>query len=423
LTYRLTRAATIMPTAVLALLMTLLAAVVICVALLLKMRREMRTRRGAERALRQTNLFLDALLDHLPVMIVLKDAATLRSVRHNRAFERLLGRSRDETIGETAPSTSSPAGVDFFAAKDREELPGDGTLEVEQSIQTPQGTRTLRIKKMAVGNEDGEPPFLLAIALDITDLKLAEQTILGLNAALGANAEQLKAINKELESFSYSVSHDLRAPLRAIDGFAMMVEEDCADRLDDEGRRYLSVIRENSKRMGALIDDLLTLSRLGRLPVTAREVDVESLVREVIAEVLASHDTARPQIELGALPRVRADPDLLRQVWANLLANAVKYSSKAAEPRIEVSGRRDGAEYCYSVRDNGVGFNMAYADKLFGVFQRLHRADEFAGTGVGLAVVQRVIARHGGRVWAEGEVDRGAVFSFALPAGDCIGAA
>jgi light-regulated signal transduction histidine kinase (bacteriophytochrome) len=172
--------------------------------------------------------------------------------------------------------------------------------------------------------------------------------------------------------------------------------------------------------MGALIDDLLAFSRLGRLPVTTREVDMDSLVREALAEVLETQGAARPQIELGTLPPAHADPGLLRQVWANLLANAVKYSSKAAHPRIEVSGRRDGAENCYSVRDNGVGFNMAYADKLFGVFQRLHRADEFTGTGVGLAIVHRVITRHGGRVWAEGEVDRGAVFSFALPAGDRI---
>jgi light-regulated signal transduction histidine kinase (bacteriophytochrome) len=250
---------------------------------------------------------------------------------------------------------------------------------------------------------------------------LAERAILELNAALGANAEQLKATNKELESFSYSVSHDLRAPLRAIDGFAMMIEEDCADRLDDEGRRYLSVIRENSKRMGMLIDDLLTFSRLGRLPVSTREVDMDSLAREVMTEVLGPHGGAGPRIEVGSLPPAHGDPGLLRQVWANLLANAVKYSSKNSQPRIEVSGRRDGAENCYSIRDNGVGFNMAYADKLFGVFQRLHRADEFSGTGVGLAIVHRVITRHGGRVWAEGEVDRGAVFSFALPAGGSVG--
>ena len=387
---------------------------------LLAVARDVSDVKRAEDHLLETNRFLDSLIDNLPVMVALKDAATLRYVRHNRAFERLLGYGRDELIGKTAASLSSPEEAEFIVANDREVLDSGRLLELEQSISTPHGVRTFHTMKVPVGKEQGKPQFLLAIAVDITERKLAEQAILELNAALSANAEQLKATNKELESFSYSVSHDLRAPLRAIDGFAMMIEEDCAPRLDDEGRRYLSVIRENSKRMGALIDDLLAFSRLGRLPVTTREIDMDSLVREVLAEVLGTQGAARPRIELGTLPPAHADPGLLRQVWANLLANAVKYSSKAAQPRIEVSGRRDGTENCYSVRDNGVGFNMAYADKLFGVFQRLHRADEFTGTGVGLAIVHRVITRHGGRVWAEGEVDRGAVFSFALPAGDCI---
>jgi len=253
------------------------------------------------------------------------------------------------------------------------------------------------------------------------DLLETNRAVHQLNAALRANADQLKATNQELESFSYSVSHDLRAPLRAIDGFAMMIEEDCAERLDDRGRRYLSVIRENSRRMGTLIDDLLAFSRLGRLPVMTREIDVNSMVREVVAELLGPHGGARPRIDLGPLPPVQADPNLLRQVWANLLGNALKYSSKAEQPRIEISGRREGQENFYSVRDNGVGFDMAYADKLFGVFQRLHRADEFSGTGVGLAIVQRVVTRHGGRVWAESQLNRGAVFSFALPAGGVHG--
>jgi light-regulated signal transduction histidine kinase (bacteriophytochrome) len=177
--------------------------------------------------------------------------------------------------------------------------------------------------------------------------------------------------------------------------------------------------------MGALIDDLLAFSRLGRQPVARSDVNVDALVREVVDEVLrteslAARDKAAPspQIEVGPLPPIRGDRGLLRQVWTNLISNAVKYSGKAARPIIEVSGREVGSENHYSVRDNGVGFDMQYADKLFGVFQRLHRTDEFSGTGVGLAIVQRVVARHGGRVWAEGEVDRGAVFSFALPQGE-----
>jgi light-regulated signal transduction histidine kinase (bacteriophytochrome) len=194
-----------------------------------------------------------------------------------------------------------------------------------------------------------------------------------------------------------------------------MLEEDHGARLDAEGMRFLSVIRGNTKRMGALIDDLLEFSRLGRLPVSAQAINVESLVREVVAEALDGLPTA-PHVAIGPLPPVRGDRTLLRQVWMNLIANAIKYSGKAVEPRIEVSGRQDAAENVYWVRDNGVGFNMEYADKLFGVFQRLHRADEFSGTGVGLAIVQRVVARHGGRVWADGKVDGGAMFSFSLPA-------
>jgi light-regulated signal transduction histidine kinase (bacteriophytochrome) len=203
-----------------------------------------------------------------------------------------------------------------------------------------------------------------------------------------------------------------------------MIEEDYSGRLDVEGRRYLSVIRESSRRMGTLIDDLLAFSRLGRQPVANREVNVDLLVREVIEEVLgadvrSANDGSAPvpHIEVGSLPSTRGDRGLLRQVWTNLISNAVKYSSKAARPSIEVSGRQVAAENHYSVRDNGVGFSMEYVEKLFGVFQRLHRADEFGGTGVGLAIVHRVVTRHGGRVWAEGKVDHGAVFSFALPQG------
>jgi light-regulated signal transduction histidine kinase (bacteriophytochrome) len=258
--------------------------------------------------------------------------------------------------------------------------------------------------------------------VDVSERKLAESAVRELNAALLAKAAQLEATNKELESFSYSVSHDLRAPLRAVDGFALMLEEDYKERIDAEGLRYISVIRQNSRRMGALIDDLLTFSRLGRQPVAHGEVNVDSLVREVVEEVLHTASfgergdaATAPHIEVEPLPPARGDRGLLRQVWANLIANAVKYSSKAARPFIQVSGRQVGAENHYSVRDNGVGFDMAYAGQLFRVFQRLHRADEFSGTGVGLAIVHRVVTRHGGRVWAEGKVDHGAVFSFALP--------
>ena len=224
----------------------------------------------------------------------------------------------------------------------------------------------------------------------------------------------LESANKELESFSYSVSHDLRAPLRAVDGFAKILEEDYGARLDEEGRRLLGVVRSSSRHMGQLIDDLLDFSRLGRLALDKHSIDMASLAREV-AQELRRPGTA---LDIGPLPAAHADPRLLRQVWANLLGNAFKYSGKRSGARVEVGAREEPAQSVYWVRDNGVGFDMRYVDKLFGVFQRLHGADEFPGTGVGLAIVQRVVARHGGRVWAEGRVGEGACFYFSLPRQD-----
>jgi len=431
-------AANVRRTTLISLLVTLALASAIFIALFRGIRREMRARHDAEHALRdnltevkraETNLtaanrFLDSLIDNLPVMIFVKDARTLRYVRQNHATLNLLGLSRDDVIGKRDHDFLPAEQADFIQAKDQEVLASGRLVDIpEQPIHTRLlGVRTLHTMKMPILDEHGRPEFLLGISEDITERKLAEHAIRDLNAALVAKAAQLEATNKELESFSYSVSHDLRAPLRAIDGFALMLVEDYQERLDAEALRYLSVIRQNSRRMGALIDDLLTFSRLGRQPVAHDEVNVDSLVREVVAEVLDAESpggrgaaATRPHIEVEPLPPARGDRGLLRQVWANLIANAVKYSSKASRPFIRVSGRRVGAEDHYSVRDNGVGFDMEYAGQLFGVFQRLHRADEFSGTGVGLAIVHRVITRHGGRVWAEGKVDHGAVFSFALP--------
>jgi signal transduction histidine kinase len=223
---------------------------------------------------------------------------------------------------------------------------------------------------------------------------------------------QLEEANRELQAFSYSVSHDLRAPLRAVDGYARMLEEDFGPKLDDEGRRLLGVVRASSVRMGQLIDDLLAFSQLGRRSLASRAIDMTELAREAADE--AARDS-KAAIELRSLPAATADASLLKQVWLNLIANAVKYSAKSERPVIEIAGRGEAAENIYWVRDNGAGFDMRYASKLFGVFQRLHRAEEYPGTGVGLAIVQRVVTRHGGRVWAEGRPGEGACFYFSLP--------
>jgi signal transduction histidine kinase len=226
---------------------------------------------------------------------------------------------------------------------------------------------------------------------------------------------QLQAANRELEAFSYSVSHDLRAPLRHVDGFAGLLRKHAGSALDEKGLRYLTVISEAAQRMGELIDDLLAFSRISRSQLSAVELDHDALVAAVIRDGRYESEDRPITWSIAPLPRICADPAMLRQVWSNLIANAVKYSSKHPSPRIEISAGVSGSEHVFAVRDNGVGFDMAYVDKLFGVFQRLHGATEFEGTGIGLANVRRIVSRHAGRTWAEGRVGEGATFFFSLP--------
>ncbi len=227
-------------------------------------------------------------------------------------------------------------------------------------------------------------------------------------------AAELEAANKDLESFSFSVSHDLRAPLRAIDGYSNILQESCGDKLGDEDKRVLGKILENTRRMGTLIEDLLAFSQLGRRPVSATEIDMDALAREVLDELSAPGQQV-PHCVLKPLPVGWGDRSLIRQVWLNLLSNAIKFTGTSEVPSIELGGSGEDARNVYYVKDNGAGFDMRYYGKLFGVFQRLHSAREFPGTGVGLAIVQRVVVRHGGRVWAEGKPGEGAAFYFALP--------
>lgn len=244
-------------------------------------------------------------------------------------------------------------------------------------------------------------------------LRATNQELEATNEELRVTTAQLEAANAELESFSYSVSHDLRAPLRAIDGFSKVLLEDYSTKLDEEGQRYLDIIRDNSQKMGRLIDDLLALSRLGRQPLNKATVDMPALVTEVFTELKEPERDV--QFSLGTLPPAYGDHSLLRQVLANLLGNALKFTRQQRTAIIEVGGRGDNQETTYYVKDNGVGFDMRYSGKLFHVFQRLHADTEFEGTGVGLAIVQCIVHRHGGRVWAEGKVNQGATFYWALP--------
>ena len=234
------------------------------------------------------------------------------------------------------------------------------------------------------------------------------------------HAAELEELNDELESFSYSVSHDLRSPVRAVLGFTTALEEDHASQLDDEGRRLLSVVHAEALRMGNLIDDLLGFSQLGRQSIVNVPIDMDSLVHEVVAAQTQIAGRPAAIFEVAPLPRVRGDRALLRQVWTNLVSNALKYSSKKADPKLRIWATSDAARVTYNVEDDGVGFDMAYAAKLFGVFQRLHRSEDFAGTGVGLAIAQRIVHRHGGSIWADATLGLGATFSFALPNGGVV---
>jgi K+-sensing histidine kinase KdpD len=230
--------------------------------------------------------------------------------------------------------------------------------------------------------------------------------------------ERVQERTAELESFTYSVSHDLRTPLRAIDGYTRILKEDHADQLDDEGRRLLNVVYDSAQTMGDLIDDLLALSRLGRREMTRAPIDMEALVQEAYDEVARARDTDVDTFDLGALPDASADRSMIRHVLTNLLSNALKFTRTEEEARIEVRGERQDGECVYVVRDNGVGFESDRAEELFGVFQRAHDENDFEGTGVGLAIVERILRRHDGRVWAESEEGEGASFFFALPAAD-----
>jgi PAS domain S-box-containing protein len=263
--------------------------------------------------------------------------------------------------------------------------------------------------------------IIFASARDLTERKRTEEEMVNLNHELKQRAEQLEMANKELEAFSYSVSHDLRSPLRHIHGFVELLQKSPALQAEESSVRYMTVIARAARDMGMLIDDLLAFSRTGRAEMHPRPINVRDLIDQVIGEMEPDNRNRRITWDIRNLPRARGDAGLLRLVWTNLISNALKYSRPREETRIEIGvlGVADPAvrpnETVFYIRDNGVGFDMKYATKLFGVFQRLHRAEQFEGTGIGLANVQRIIMRHGGRVWAESQPDAGATFYFSLP--------
>jgi two-component system sensor histidine kinase/response regulator len=292
--------------------------------------------------------------------------------------------------------------------------------ELGAIVMTGHGTIDTAVQAMQGGALDYIlKPFKLNVILPVISRALDVQRLRRENAELRRReqrrSEELAAAYHDLESFSYSVSHDLRAPLRSIDGFSQILEDDFAERLGDDGRRIVRIIRGGSQKMDQLIVALLEFSRAGRTALHREPIEMTQLAGAAASEARSLYTGPEPLIEIGDLPKVEGDATVMRQVWSNLMGNALKYSAKRSQPHVRVSGRIENHEAIYQVKDNGAGFDMRYADKLFGVFQRLHATEDFPGTGVGLAIVQRIITRHGGRIWAESAPDQGACFEFSIP--------
>jgi len=371
--------------------------------------------RATERELRQSEQFIRAVLDNLPVGVAVNsvDPAVAFSYM-NDSFPRIYRTTR-EALADRDAFWEAVYEDPVFRAEIRKRVLEDcasgdpGSMRWEDVPITREGQETSFIfaRNIPVAGKD----LAISMVWDVTERKRAEEEL----RRHRDNLEELVAERTvELEAFSYSVSHDLRAPLRAIDGFANILLEEHNDALEEEGKRLLGIIMKNVNSMGQLIDDLLSFSRLGRQEMKRMEIDVRALVREVIDNLMQSENNRNIEWKIDTLPSMIGDRSMIRQVYANLLSNAIKFTRKRDAARVEVSSREIDEAIVYFVRDNGAGFDMQYAEKLFGVFQRLHSEKEFEGTGVGLANVRRIVHRHGGRIWAEGKVGEGATFYFTI---------
>ncbi|MFA5803476.1 MAG: PAS domain S-box protein [Melioribacteraceae bacterium] len=379
--------------------------------------RDITERKRAEEALIESEKRYHALFEGAAEGILVADVGAKELKYANPAICKMFGYSEEEIIHlevfDIHPKDSLPMVLNEFEAISRSEkmvacnipcLRKDGSVFYADISAKPV---VINRKLMNIG-----------LFNDITERKRAEEEIKKLNEELEQRVinrtAQLEAANKELESFSYSVSHDLRTPLRGIDGFSNILLEDYSKKLDKEGQRLLNVIREQTKKMGHLIDDLLAFSRVGQRDLAKSDIDMKTLANSIYHEVTSEDEKKKILFSVSNLPLAIGDAAMVRQLWANVLSNAVKFSSKKEKPVIEISSKVENGKTVYSIKDNGVGFNMKYYDKLFGVFQRLHSETEYKGTGVGLAIAKRIVTRHGGEIWAESEVDVGTTFYFSV---------
>lgn len=389
---------------------------------LITMALDVTERRKAEEALAGSNARLNALIQASPVPIFTIDLEGRVRDIWNAAAEQLLGWSRAEIEGTVLPFATGAEQQEFLRLRDR--VVAQGGFSGYESVKSRKNGSPLHatISAAAIRDAAGTVREILIILEDVSERKRAESEIRKLNEELeervAIRTEQLEYANKELEAFSYSVSHDLRSPLRAIEGFSMLLQKDHAAGMDAEGLRFIGLVRSSVAKMEKLINDLLAFARTARSGLTPVTIDMNEMVGSVLNDLLVGQKPEEAGVRVGDLPPAFGDASMLRQVWTNLLSNALKFSKDARPRVIEVGSTTAYNEMTYFVRDNGVGFDMQYVDKLFGVFQRLHASSAFEGTGVGLAIVQRILHRHGGAIRAEARVGGGAAFYFTLPSRD-----
>jgi PAS domain S-box-containing protein len=389
--------------------------------------RDITVRHETDKRLRDERNLLRTVIDNIPDYIFVKDRDGKMTLANNAVLRDIGGKTLEDVIGKSDFDILPKEEAERYFAQEQALLEtGQSIINLEAPITVQNERHWVLSNKVPLRDSDGNIVGLVGINRDITERQEAEEKIRKLNSQLAKQVKertqqlaQLKALNQELEAFSYSVSHDLRAPLRAMDGFSQALLEDYYDNVDDNGKEYLVLIRYESQRMAQLIDGLLNLSRFTRVELAWQEVDLSALVRKIAEELQRMEPHRKVEFDIEDVPAVCGDVRLLEVVFQNLIGNAWKYSSKKKDARIEFGTLQEDGKTFYFVRDNGAGFDMAYLNKLFGAFQRLHSSAEFEGTGVGLATVQRIVHRHGGIVRAKGESGVGATFYFTLGAGNC----